>query len=118
MKFSSPLEFDPDHEYEWNGFSINLGDPLIQGLVQWANYGLPQGDFLSAILRGDLNKAVHHGSIESLSKIVILSVFVYNRLPSGCSGDWVKLHEWQDMGGLKGLEERQRELDAKRGSIS
>lgn len=72
----------------------------VESLENYRDYGIPTGDFLSAVLTNDLLRAVHHGDYENLRDLVEIVRYLYNDFPADCWGSKEKVKAWIERGGL------------------
>lgn len=72
----------------------------VESLENYRDYGIPTGDFLSAVLTNDLLRAVHHGDYENLRDLVEIVRYLYNDFPIDCWGSKEKVKAWIEKGGV------------------
>lgn len=65
-----------------------------QSLDDYAKHGIPTGDFLRAVLAGDLFAAFHRADPQSTAAIAAIVWYVQNRLPRGCYGSEAAVEAW------------------------
>ena len=80
---------------------------LWEGLKLYVLHGLRPGDFMFALLAGDLFEVMRRGDDKAIAGLKSMVVYIYNHCPTGCYGtrDYVK--DWCLAGGLRGIEEEQ-----------
>ncbi len=76
----------------------DIPDLVLRGLTNYVNYGVPVGDFLTAVLENDLSGAVAHADPESLAAIKPLVVLLFNEAPSRCWRHPDRVAAWLRMG--------------------
>lgn len=81
------------------------------GLDLWIMRGVTPGDFLSAVLKNDLMRALKYADEMNASRLFQYGSFLYNVAPANCYGSPAKFYEWADLGGIEGIEENSNEGD-------
>lgn len=67
---------------------------MIHALREYAYSRVPLGDFLQAVLAGDLYDAVNRADDDNLANLPALAAFVWNELPRGCWGSRERYINW------------------------
>ena len=70
----------------------------------------PVGDFLTAVLEGDLFEALFRADDENMANIPAFAAYLYNEVPSMCYGNKEKVRAWLDSG-FKEREEAHAKAD-------
>lgn len=59
---------------------------LRESIDRYAQYGVPTGGFLRAVLENDLFSAIALADNDSLAAIKVICTYIHNALPSTCWG--------------------------------
>ena len=78
--------------YVFRGLVVPEG--LMEGLHNYATFGLPPGSFLSAVICNDLVEACGRGDPESLRNLPAIVAWLYNEAPAECWGSREKMDAW------------------------
>jgi len=78
-----------------------------RALDKWACWAEPGGDFITAVLRNDLMKAISRADLENQEAIMDIVIYIYNRLPKDCWGSEEAVESWE------GLEIPEQDLQNK-----
>jgi len=73
---------------------------MHEGLLRYVLLGVQPGDFLTAILTNDYNKAVAHADADNRKALANYSIWLFNYAPMNCHGSREKYNIWREMGGL------------------
>jgi len=65
------------------------------GLLRWILYGIPPGDFLTALLSNDLRRTFEKADDTNVRCIQNYLIFLYNDAPSGCWGSKENFKSWK-----------------------
>lgn len=68
-------------------------------------HGIRPGDFLFALLAGDLFGVMNRGDNATIAGLKPMVVYLRNECPFGCYGSRENVKDWCTMGGLRGIEE-------------
>ena len=74
----------------------------------WVENGQTPGDFLQAVIRGDLFDAVARADEDNLAALQTWCRWFYNEAPPGCWGSAEKVQAWKARGGLLRQESADR----------
>jgi hypothetical protein len=94
---------DEDHEhyksqrYQFQEFYIP--HRMMSSILNYVNWGIPPGDFLTAVICNDLKEAVGRADDENLRNIPAYVAYFYNEAPSPCWGSEKKMRAWIKKGG-------------------
>ena len=87
--------------YKWSMLfddeSLNIPKRTKRALDKWACWAEPNGDFIMAVLRNDLMRAISRADLENQKAIVDIVKYVYNRLPSQCWGSEEAVESWEGL---------------------
>lgn len=72
----------------------DVPEHMRDGLALWVLYGIPPGDFLTALLANDLAGAVGRADTINQYRIKDIITWVYSYAPSNCWGSYEKLAKW------------------------
>jgi hypothetical protein len=72
------------------------------GFFRWVMWGIQPGDFLDAVVRGDLFRAVRLADDENQRALMDWVRLFYNGAPAACFGSEKLAERWITMGGLLG----------------
>lgn len=81
---------------------FRIPDYMARPLSDYLLEGKPCGNFLSAVLRNDLRKAVQHADMENLRNLPAYMFFLFNRAPALSWGSDDNVDAWIKNDGLKG----------------
>ena len=77
---------------------MKVPDELIESIRLYVEHGVPQGDFLAAVIDNDLREACARADERNLPILPAIVAYFYNHCPSNCWGKpgthrrWVKEH--------------------------
>ena len=77
------------------GRRYSIRDDMLESLEDYINYGLPTGDFLTAILQNDFVGALGHADTNNSENIQAYASFLYNKAPALCWGSKRKVKDWR-----------------------
>ncbi len=77
---------------------------MAESLAAHVSVGRPVGGFLSALLSNDLMDAIGRADDNNVRLLKEYAMVLYNDTPSGCYGSRERFTEWQDKGGLAGID--------------
>lgn len=84
-------------------FNYSAIPPYMRdGLVLYIEEGVPPGNFLGAVLEGDLFRACDAADINNMPVIPVYAAWLYNKAPAGCFGSRARVDAWIEKGGLGG----------------
>jgi len=95
-----------DHEYP------KIAPLTMKALVNWGKRGLHPGDFLTAVLTNDLQKAVAHADSDNRKMLGAICRFVHNQMPQGCHGSLEIMEQYGKL--MRASHERSMRVDAGR----
>lgn len=72
-------------------------EDTLDGILLFAEQGVPPGDFLRAVLCNDLKGACNHADRDNACALFDIVRFCYHEIPSGCWGDTERYEEWMQM---------------------
>ena len=72
----------------------NVPEYTIEALNNWAQFGLPPGGFIAAVLANDLSDAVDRADQDNEAALVDIVRYVINELPMDCWGTDAKIAAW------------------------
>lgn len=78
--------------YQFRGMYVP--DRMMDGITRYIDYGIPPGDFLTAIICNDLTGAVGRADDENLVNIPAYVAYFYNFAPRPCWGSVDKMKDW------------------------
>lgn len=81
-----------DDTYRWAGFYIP--SRMMSAIERYANWGIPPGGFLTAVICNDLFNAVGLADKENLVNLSAYVSYFYNEVPSQCWGSKEKMTAW------------------------
>ena len=84
------------------GMMAHIPDHMHQGLVNHIALGAPTGEFLEAVLKGDLFHALRKADDMNLRSLHKYGMFLFNYAPSECFGSPEAVRDWSAKGGLLG----------------
>jgi len=91
--------------YEWGLALVNLIPQRMQpGLVRYILLGIRPGDFLCAVLQGDLFGAFGRADFENQTIMKNYVEFLHNYAPSGSFGNEFLFQNWMKRNGALGIE--------------
>jgi hypothetical protein len=67
---------------------------MHESLARYVSKGVPVGDFLQAVIRGDLFHAVQYADDANQDKLHVFAAFFYNNTPGACWGSDEKYTRW------------------------
>lgn len=67
-----------------DGLQRLIPERMHGGIIRWVCFGIRPGNFLSAVVDGDLFEAVGRADDENKEKLADYVAFFYNYAPSGC----------------------------------
>lgn len=67
---------------------------IIEGIRQFADKGIPPGDFLWAVLSNDLKEAFGRADEGNIAAMFGIMSYCYNEIPSDCWGSIQKVNAW------------------------
>ena len=100
----TPLEEYAQHSPMWAEGLSKLPERMHGGLVRYIMHGIPPGNFLIAVLKGDLFESLSRADDENRHLLWQYGNFLHNFSPLGCYGSPKHFDEWCKCGGLLGLE--------------
>ena len=71
-----------------------LPEHIQQGFRDYIEYGVPMGDFGTAVLENDLMEAFMRADETNIARMFDIVSFVYNEAPSACHGSREKVKSW------------------------
>lgn len=71
-----------------------MKDSTRETIVNYVNFGLPPGGFITAVLSNDLFGAIGRADAENLRDLHEICLFVYNKIPSECWGSRQSVERW------------------------
>ena len=80
---------------------------LWEGFKLYVIHGIRPGDFLFALLAGDLFGVMNRGDDEAIAGLKPMVVYISNQCPLGSFGTRDNVKEWCLMEGLRGIQEEQ-----------
>ncbi len=81
-----------------------IPDHMWDGMREWIENGVPQGDFLMAVLSNDLKEACGRADNINQRRLFQYCQFLYNAAPSACWGSPEQVAWWRERKGLRGIE--------------
>lgn len=78
-------------------YPTEIPELVLRGLMNYVNYGLPVGGFLTAVLENDLRNAVQLADPLSWETIRPLMFLLHNEAPSRCWGCPERVKRWMAM---------------------
>lgn len=82
---------------------------MREGMRLYVELGVPPGDFLRAVLENKLYHAFARADIINRECLQRYAMFLESDLPAAAWGSAEEVNAWIDLGGLKGLREREGE---------
>lgn len=79
-----------------------IPDHMQAALLRYVNKGSPVGDFLSSIIKNDLQGACSNADDTNLPLIPVYIAWLYNKAPGRCYGSPEIMRAWIEKGGLAG----------------
>ena len=79
-------------------------DHMLDGLMRHILIGGKVGGFLTAVFRGELFEALNRADEQNMYALPAYAKFLYNYAPGGCFGTRAQVKQWQDQGGLEGMQ--------------
>ena len=73
-----------------------IPEHMVEGVVRWIEWGLPPGDFLTALLSNDLMGAFARADEQNAASMRGWAMFLYNYAPSECYGSQAKVLAWSN----------------------
>jgi len=80
-------QHNPTYEYE-------IRPEMKEAIDQYAEQGVPMGDFLTALVANDLMSALGRADDGNRRDIFQLCMYVYNEIPSDSHGSYERVDEW------------------------
>ena len=77
------------------GIPVNLHQPI----VDYVQFGMPLGGYLTAIVSNDLTGAIGQCSTGDMTEIKFIVDFFYNNIPGSCWRSREAMTKWQASGG-------------------
>jgi hypothetical protein len=74
----------------------------ISGLVRYVTDGVAPGDFLMAVLEGDLFEALGRADDTNIRALPEYGMFLWNDVPAICKGSPERVRAWINHNGMKG----------------
>lgn len=99
--------------YKFGSFTERYDEDLLaaiptstlEAIERYAQYGIPTGDFLQAVIRHDLFEAVSRADESNLKALREIVMVFYNYCPGNCHGSVDAFKRWVQHQGLM-FEER------------
>jgi len=79
-----------------------LPQHISEGLLRYVEFGVIPGDFLCAVLEGNLFEACARADHVNRHALPTICTFISSYSPVGCWGSREKLLAWSDRNGLQG----------------
>lgn len=67
---------------------------MMPALRRWIDHGILPGNFLQAVLRNDLRRAVALADDENLANLPAYTSYLYNDAPQACWGSPERVEAW------------------------
>ena len=97
---------DPNHTWlmpaSYDG--ADIPEAMRHGLAMHILYGWPVGSFLTGLLMNDLRAAVGGADDVNILLLPKYVMWVVNNPPAQCWGSQARVVDWQNAGGMVGLE--------------
>lgn len=74
--------------------------------------GCPTGDFVKSVLENKLKEAFQYADDYNQANLFEIVNYCYNCIPSNCWGSPEKVQEWQEKGGIEGIEKEKENNEA------
>jgi len=71
-----------------------VDERYLKSLVRYGTERTPVGDFLTAVLRNDLQMSLARADEVGRSQLLHIAQFVYNEMPALCWGSKQKVRDW------------------------
>jgi hypothetical protein len=72
-------------------------NPFVMAAIRrWVENGTPTGGFVRACLENNLLEAVIAADDENIKSLPSVMLYLYNEVPGGCWGSWIKCRSWAD----------------------
>lgn len=81
-------------------------EAMRSAIFGWIEHGRMPGDFLQAVLRNDMMRALLLADEDNQKRLVQLAQFFYNYTPGECYGSAANMQRWQAHGGYAGIVEQ------------
>lgn len=89
---------------EWGqAMFLKIPDHMHRSLTQYILFGHLDGDFMAAIVEGNLFRSVRCADDTNLHAIRAYVSFFVNSAPADCYGSKEQVQRWVEVGGLNGL---------------
>jgi hypothetical protein len=75
-------------------YSITIPPRTLESLRRYADFGVPTGSFLRAVLCNDLFGTYDRADNENRAAIGAILQYVYNEMPANCWGSREVYHQW------------------------
>ena len=85
-----------------------IPDHMHDAVIRYVEDGIEPGGFLEAVLCNDLKGAVMRADAINKARLFNWVEFVVWELPASCQGSVEKYQNWIAMGGLNGIERKER----------
>jgi len=79
------------------GMAKHIPEHMQPGLCRFILFGIPAGDFLTAVLENDFMRAAGRADDVNRNALLGYIMFLYNYAPTGCYGDTDRVHAWLGM---------------------
>ena len=79
-----------------------IPEHLRKGIHNYIYYGVPVGDFLTAVLENNLNRTIFTADERSYEGLRNIVSFLYWYAPDSCHGSKEIVLKWRETYGLKG----------------
>jgi hypothetical protein len=102
LDIPTPDDKTDTEPYLFQGFSIPTY--MMAGLFYYLHHGRRPGDFLMAVLKNDLEKAVAYADDHNLRNLPAYVGYMYNEMPAKSWGSPKKVKAWIMNHGMIGVE--------------
>ena len=92
---------------DWADGLDALPEHMIGGVVRYVLHGVPAGNFLAAVIRGDLFGALRGADDINKNMLPAYANFFWNHAPSICFGSEQAYDDWVKAGGVMGLRTKE-----------
>lgn len=98
MSLSSPERLAECRTLGWDdGRGGHVRGEVVAALLEYAERGVPLGEFLQAVLSNDLMEASARADADNRANLAALASFVWNEMPSPCWGSHRIYDVWIDL---------------------
>jgi hypothetical protein len=86
-----------------NDYKGRLPEHMLDGIKRYVLYGMPVGDFLTALFENNLMEVYKRADETNIRLISEYCLLLYNAVPVKCRGSRIAVTDWIELGGLNGL---------------